>query len=67
MKILSPIFFFLAVLFSVQSSAQDSSNNNPPVPKKTIKHRHIIKDSTLKAGSTSQDTLIAMIPNQTHY
>jgi len=64
MKILPPIFFFLAVLFSVRSSAQDSSNNNSPVPKKTIKHRHIIKDSTLKAGSMSQDTLIAMIPNR---
>ncbi len=67
MKIFSLIFFSLLVLFSVQSStAQDSSNNIPPVPKKTTKHKHIVKDTTaidvsdsgLTKELNSQDTSI---------
>lgn len=54
MKIFSLIFFFLLVLFSVQSStAQDSSNYIPPIPKKTAKHRHLIKDSSVSIISDS--------------
>jgi len=49
MKILPLIFFFLVVLFSVQSSsAQDSSNYIPPVQKKTTKHKHVVRDSTAR-------------------
>ncbi|HXB28539.1 MAG TPA: hypothetical protein VNW49_01910, partial [Puia sp.] len=59
------IFFFLFILFSVQfSAAQDSSNYIPPVPKRTAKHRHLVKDSTastigdsgLNKELNSQDT-----------
>jgi hypothetical protein len=67
MKIFSLIFFFLFVLFSVQfSTAQDSSNFIPPVPKKTAKHKHLVKDSTasimgdsgVKKELNPQDTAI---------
>jgi hypothetical protein len=65
MKIFPLIFFFLFILFSVQfSAAQDSSNYIPPVPKRTAKHRHLVKDSTastigdsgLNKELNSQDT-----------
>jgi hypothetical protein len=67
MKILPVVFFFMISYFSIQSSlAQDTSNYIPPVPKKSIKHKHIIKDSTASVISDSavnkefksQDTLV---------
>ena len=61
MKILSLIIFILAVLFSFQSSlAQDSSNYIPPVPKKTTRHKHAVKDST---ASVIKDTSVKKEPS----
>jgi hypothetical protein len=55
MKILPAVFFFLISYFSNQSSfAQDTSNYLPPVPKKSIKHKHILRDSA--AGVISDTT-----------
>jgi hypothetical protein len=55
MKTLPAVFFFLISYFSSLSSfAQDTSNYIPPVPKKSVKHKHIIKDST--AGIISDTT-----------
>lgn len=54
MKILLLTVLLPAVFFSVQSTfAQDSSNNKPPAPKKTTKHRHVAKDSAARTTNDS--------------
>lgn len=69
MKIFPLVFFFLSVIFSVQSSAaQDSTNINSPVPKKTSRHKHQVKDSTSSiindsGRSVLQDTLTTKNPH----
>ncbi len=54
MKILFLSVLLPVVIFSVQStSAQDSSKNSLPAPKKTTKHKHVAKDSTARSINDS--------------
>jgi hypothetical protein len=49
MKFLPVVLLLFMGVFSIQTTiAQDSSNNAPPIQKKTTRHKHIKTDSTVR-------------------